>query len=214
MSKKYAYPEVLVETKWLAENLSKPSIRVVEVDWKGQYRRGHIPGGVLFKWQEDLWDPLKRDFVSRESFEDLMERFGIANETVVIFYGESEQFATYAFWLLKYYGHKDTCILNGGLEKWKLEKRRLTRAVPNITPTKYMSKEPDESIRVLKDYVLESIGRSDQLLLDVRSPEEYEGKRVSPPGMSDYGAYRAGCIPGAVHIYWEDTLHPDRTFKS
>lgn len=214
MVKDYTYPSVLVETAWLAKNLSNPQVKVVEVDWTAQNRRNWIPGAILFKWQEDIWDHLKRDFVTGQNFKNLMERSGIGNNAIIVLYGDSEQFATYAFWFLKYNGHRDARILNGGLKKWEAEGRKLTNAAPMITPTNYKTKRPDGSIRALRDYVSESVGRDDRVLLDVRSSEEYEGKRVSPPGMDDYGAYRLGRIPGAVHVYWEEALRPDRSFKS
>ena len=170
MGRKKLLSNVLVETSWLAEHLDDPNIRVVEI--VGMFIPpniyGHIPNTVIFDWRKDLWHPIKRDFVDKEGFEELMKKTGISNDTTVICCSLGKQFATYAFWVFKYYGHKDVRVLNGGLEKWIREKRPLIGKLKNFsgTPlTRYKAKKPDMSIRVFRDYVLRSLKRKMYCLL-------------------------------------------------
>ncbi len=215
MAKRYARPEVLVETTWVAEHLSDPRVRVVEVSVDPTaFDQGHIPGAVAFHWFKDLEDPLRRDIIGKERLEGLLGQAGIANDTTVILYGDNHNwFAAYAYWLLKYYGHEDARIMNGGRKKWMEEGRPMTKEAAQVKPTTYKAKEPDLSIRAFRDVVLESLGRGDRALVDVRSPQEFTGEVIAPPGMTET-AQRGGHIPGAVNIPWSQAVREDGTFKS
>jgi thiosulfate/3-mercaptopyruvate sulfurtransferase len=212
----YANPNVLVETDWVAEQLNDPSIRIVEADEDILlYEQGHIPGAVKLDWLVDVQDPLSRDFVDKAGFEALMSRWGIANDTTVVFYGDKNNwYAAYSFWLFKYYGHEKTLIMNGGRAKWLAENRPTTREVPSFPPTTYTAKEPDARIRVFRDDVLKVLGQPGYALVDVRSPAEYTGEKLHMEGYAQEGAQRAGHIPGAKSIPWGTAANADGTFKS
>ncbi|RIK45526.1 MAG: sulfurtransferase [Chloroflexi bacterium] len=207
----YAYPEVLVETAWVASHLSDASIRLVEVDVDTTaYETGHIPGAIGWNWKTDTQQPVRRDIPSKAEIEELLSRSGIANDTTVIVYGDNNNwFATYAFWLLKLYGHDDVRVMNGGRKKWVDEGRPLTNDVPRYPRTSYRS-----DIRGLRDQVLASLGRSDHGLVDVRSPLEYSGELLAPENLPQEGAQRGGHIPGAANIPWGTAVREDGTFKS
>ncbi len=218
MSDGYAHPEVLVSTEWVAEHLDDPQVRIVESDEDVLlYETGHIPGAVKIDWHTDEQDPLRRDFVNKEQFEQLMASKGIANDTTVVFYGDKNNwYATYTFWLFTLYGHQDCRVMNGGRTKWEAEGRPLVRDVPSYPATQYTAKEPDLSIRafrdeVLREYVNASGGKA---LVDVRSPQEYKGELLAMVGYEQEGAQRAGHIPGARNIPWAKAANPDGTFKS
>jgi thiosulfate/3-mercaptopyruvate sulfurtransferase len=207
---------VLVTTDWLAEHLGDADLVVAEVDENPDlYEEGHIPGAVKLHWREDLQDPVERDIVDRETFESVLGERGIGNETSVILYGDKNNwFAAYAYWYLKVYGHGDVRILDGGRQKWIDEGRELTTDVPSPTAQPYAAQERDESIRAYRDQVREGLERGSAALVDVRSPGEYAGDLIAPPGYEQEGAQRAGHIPTAVSIPWASAVRDDGTFKS
>jgi thiosulfate/3-mercaptopyruvate sulfurtransferase len=211
----YAKP-VLVTTDWLAEHLDDDGLVVAEVDENPDlYEEGHIPGSVKLHWRDDLQDPIERDLVEKDDFERLMGERGIANDTTLVLYGDKNNwFAAYAYWYLKIYGHEDVRIVDGGRQKWIDEGRDLTTDVPSPTPTTYTARERDESIRARRDGVRETIGADDRSLVDVRSPQEYTGDLIAPPGYEQEGAQRAGHIPTAQSIPWAQAVRDDGTFKS
>ena len=216
MAEEYAHPEYLVSTEWVAQHLDDPDVRIVESDEDALlYETGHIPGAVKVDWFTTLQHPVRRDFISREQFEELCSSLGIRNDTTVVFYGDkSNWFATYAFWLFDYYGHDKLKIMNGGRQKWQQEGRPLTREVPSYPRTDYHAAEPDESIRAYRQDVFEQIDER-QPLVDVRSPQEYRGELLHMPNYPQEGATRGGHIPGAVNIPWSRaTNEADSTFKS
>jgi thiosulfate/3-mercaptopyruvate sulfurtransferase len=212
----YAHPEVLVETEWVAEHLNDAGLRFVEADEDILlYEQGHIPGAVKLDWLVDVQDPLQRDFVDKAGFEALCSRWGISNDTTVVFYGDRNNwYAAYSFWLFRYYGHTKALIMNGGRAKWIAEGRPLTREVPTLPPATYTAKEPDDSIRAFRDDVQATIGNSATSLVDVRSPAEYSGEKLHMEGYEQEGAQRAGHVPGAKSIPWATAANADGTFKS
>jgi thiosulfate/3-mercaptopyruvate sulfurtransferase len=212
----YAHPEVLVDTDWVAEHLNDAGLRFVEADEDILlYEQGHIPGAVKLDWHVDVQDPLQRDFVDKAGFEALMSRWGISNDTTVVFYGDRNNwYAAYSFWLFRYYGHEKTLIMNGGRAKWVAEGRPLTREVPNISAASYTAKEPNASIRAFRDDVQATLGNAGTSLVDVRSPAEYSGEKLHMEGYEQEGAQRAGHVPGAQSIPWAITANADGTFKS
>ena len=207
---------VLVTTDWLAEHLTEPGLVVAEVDENPDlYDEGHIPWAVKLHWRDDLQDSLIRDVVSKVEFEGLMGARGIANDTSVVLYGDKNNwFAAYAYWYLKVYGHEDVRLLDGGRQKWIEEGRDLTLEIPSPTATPYAAKDRDESIRIRRDEVLAGLGESEIALVDVRSPQEYTGELMAPPGYEQEGASRTGHIPGAQSIPWATAVRDDGTFKS
>src|SRR5947209_8610245 len=207
---------VLVTTDWLAEHLSDSNVVLAEVDENPDlYDESHIPGAVKLHWREDLQDPVERDLVEKDEFERLMGRRGIGNETTLVVYGDKNNwFAAYAYWYLKIYGHGDVRILDGGRQKWIDEGRDLTRDVPQVEPVSYTARERDESIRAYRDAVRQTIGDEDHALVDVRSPQEFSGDLIAPPGYEQEGAQRAGHIPTAASIPWASAVRDDGTFKS
>jgi thiosulfate/3-mercaptopyruvate sulfurtransferase len=211
----YAHPEVLVTTEWLAAHLDDPNVRVVESDEDILlYEIGHIPGAVKLDWHTDLQDQVKRDFVDKAAFENLLEERGISNDTTVVFYGDKNNwYATYAFWLFKYYGHDDARVLDGGRAKWEAEGREFTRAEPSYERASYTAKDPDDSIRAFREDVLAQINSGAPALVDVRSPQEYTGELLHAIGYPQEGAQRAGHIAGAQNIPWGTAANPDGTFK-
>jgi thiosulfate/3-mercaptopyruvate sulfurtransferase len=212
----YAKP-VLVTTEWLAEHLfGDADLVVAEVDENPSlYDEGHIQGAVKLHWREDLQDPVERDLIEKEQFEQLLGGLGISNDTIVVLYGDRNNwFAAYAYWYLKIYGHGDVRILDGGRQKWIDEGRELTTEVPSRPPTTYQASERDESIRAYRDAVRQSLGDGSKALVDVRSPQEYSGELIAPPGYEQEGAQRAGHIPTAQSIPWAQAVNDDGTFKS
>jgi len=216
MAATYAHPEVLVDTSWVAEHLSDPNVRLVEVDVDtAAYDSGHVPGAVGWNWQTDLSDRVRRDLIPKEHLERLLGNAGVSEDTTVVLYGDNNNwFAAWAFWQLKMYGHRDARLMNGGRKKWVAEGRSLDTAVPSYQSTSYRAKEPDSSNRALRDQVLAAIGRSDSALVDVRSPKEYSGELLAPENLPQEGAQRGGHIPGAVNIPWSQAVNDDGTFKS
>jgi thiosulfate/3-mercaptopyruvate sulfurtransferase len=212
----YKHPEVLVSTDWVVQNLTAPNIRLVEVDVDtSAYDQGHIPGAVGWNWQTQLQDNIRRDLIDRTALEALLGKSGISNDTTILLYGDNNNwFAAYAFWQLKYYGHKDVRLINGGRKKWLEEKRPTTTEATNVAPGTYRASGTDESIRARRDEVLSIVeGRKRGHLVDVRSVDEFTGKILAPPGLSET-AQRAGHIPGAANIPWAQAANEDGTFKS
>jgi thiosulfate/3-mercaptopyruvate sulfurtransferase len=206
---------VLVTTEWLADHLGDEGLVVAEVDENPDlYEEGHIPGAVKLHWRDDLQDPVERDIVDKATFEQVLGERGIGNETVVVLYGDKNNwFAAYAYWYLKVYGHGDVRILDGGRQKWIDEGRELTTDLPSPSPQPYSASERDESIRAYRDQVREWLGGGVSLV-DVRSPGEYAGELIAPPGYEQEGAQRAGHIPMAVSIPWASAVRDDGTFKT
>jgi thiosulfate/3-mercaptopyruvate sulfurtransferase len=212
----YKHPEVLVTTEWAAAHANDPKIRLVEVDVDSSaYDQGHIAGAVGWNWQSQLQDNVRRDLIDKAALEKLLSESGISNDTTVLLYGDNNNwFAAYAFWQLKYYGHEDVRLINGGRKKWVEEKRALATDVPKYAATKYTATGPDESIRARKEQVFAAIDKSKKAqLVDVRSVDEFTGKIIAPPGMSET-AQRAGHIPGAANVPWVQAAAEDGTFKS
>jgi thiosulfate/3-mercaptopyruvate sulfurtransferase len=207
---------VLVTTEWLAEHLGEEGLVVAEVDENPDlYDEGHIPGAVKLHWREDLQDPVERDIVDGETFERVLGERGIGNDTAVVLYGDKNNwFAAYAYWYLKVYGHADVRILDGGRQKWIDEGRELAADVPSPAPQPYSAADRDETIRAYRDQVREWVEGDEVSLVDVRSPGEYAGDLIAPPGYEQEGAQRAGHIPGAVSIPWASAVRDDGTFKS
>ena len=212
----YKHPEVLVSTEWAAEHLNDPKVRFVEVDVDTTaYAQGHIPGAVGWNWQTQLQDNVRRDLVEKQALEELLGKSGISNDTTILLYGDNNNwFAAYALWQLKYHGHKDVRLIDGGRKKWVAEKRTLTTEPAKVTPATYHASEPDESIRAYKDDVLATISTKKGVqLVDVRSVDEFTGKVIAPPGMSET-AQRGGHVPGAANVPWSQAANEDGTFKS
>lgn len=210
----YAKPEVLVETDWVKANLGKPGVKLVEIDVDNKaYDAGHIPGAVGFNWQTQLQDQLRRDIISKEAFESLVGGAGISPDDTVVLYGDHNNwFAAYGFWLFKIYGHKIVRLMNGGRVKWLNEQDKpLVTEVPPVTPTAYEVTEVHLNLRALLHQVLETQKRNWNLV-DNRSPDEFSGKVIAPPGMTET-AQRGGHIPGAKSIPWDMAVNQDGTFK-
>ncbi len=220
----YAHPEVLVSTEWVAAHTvdrsavtreKDPGIRLVEVDVDTtSYDQGHIPGALAWNWQTELQDAIRRDLAEPRAFEELLGKAGISPDTTIVLYGDNNNwFAAWAFWQLKYYGHEKALIMNGGRKKWLEEKRPLTTEKPSYPPTTYKVKTSNASIRAKRDHVFAALDNRTAKLVDVRSVDEYTGKIIAPPGMTET-AQRAGHIPGAANIPWSQAVNEDGTFKS
>jgi len=216
-----AAPHSLVEPDWLEARLDDPSLRIVEIQWTGpeSYEEGHIPGARGWAWKAQLWDPLMRDFASPEEFARRCGAAGIGNGDTVVFYAEPPQFGTYGWWVFTLLGHLDARLLNGGKKRWIAEGRPLTRELPRIAPADYAPPAaPRADMRVGRDEMLallpEFATGETTVLLDHRTPEEYSGERVNTTGQPDHGAERNGRIPGARHLYYEDFLNGDNSFRT
>ncbi len=212
----HAYPDILVETEWLAQHLDDPGIRIVESDEDVLlYESGHIPGAVKIDWVADLNDPVQRDYLDREQFSGLVGAKGISNDVTVIFYGDKNNWwACYAFWVFQLFGHTKAKILNGGRKKWVDEGRPMTREVPSYPPVPYHAPQrADYKVRTFRDQVLAHV-QSGQPLVDVRSPDEFSGKLLHMADYPQEGALRGGHIPGAKNIPWGRAVREDGTFKS
>lgn len=211
----YTHPEVLVDTDWVAAHLNDPQVRLLESNEDVLlYETGHIPNAQKLDWVGDLNDPIVRDYLDKERFEQLLSRLGIANDTTVVFYGDKNNWwATYALWVFKLFGHEDARILNGGRKKWIDEGRELTKTVPSFAATQYQAKERNDSaIRAFRDEVRDALGKV--ALVDVRSPDEYSGKKLHMPEYPQEGALRGGHIPTAQNVPWSQAANEDATFKS
>ncbi len=213
--KGYAHPETLVETAWLEENLGRPGVQAVEVDVDTKsFDEGHVPGAVGWNWQTQLCDPVVRDVIQKDALERLLGESGIGNDTTVVLYGDNNNwFACWAFWQLTMYGHRDVRLLDGGRKKWLAEGRPLTTEPTVIAPTTYRAGEPDFSLRAFLPEVRERHASEAWALVDVRSPDEYSGKLLSPPGLPET-CQRGGHIPGARSIPWGKNCREDGTFAS
>ena len=210
----YANPDALVESDWLAEHIGDEGIRVIEVDEDvTAYEKGHIPGAVGWNWFEQLHDPVRRDFVDQEGLTSLLRQAGVGPDTTVILYGGNNNwFAAYAYWLLKYQGFDNLKLLNGGRQKWELESRELTQEVPSYQATYMSVSDPiREEIRAFRDDVLRKLGES--AFVDVRSPEEYRGEKLAPDHLPQEQAQVPGHIPGAANVTWAKAANEDGTFK-
>jgi thiosulfate/3-mercaptopyruvate sulfurtransferase len=207
--------DVLVETEWVADHLDDDSIRIVEVDENpALYAEAHIPGAIGFDWKEDLQDPVKRDFLDREAFGELMGSRGISNEHTIVLYGDRNNwFAAYTYWYFLYYGHDKVKLINGPREKWIGEDRKTSTDVPDYEATTFNAQPGDEAIRALREEVFAAL-EADTNLVDVRSPQEYSGELISMAGYEQEGAQRGGHIPGAASVPWAQAVNEDGTFKS
>jgi thiosulfate/3-mercaptopyruvate sulfurtransferase len=212
----YAHPELLVTTEWVKENLGKPGIKLVEVDVDTKaYDAGHIQGAIGFNWQTQLQDQVARDIISKEAFEKLIGNAGISNNDTVVFYGDNNNwFAAYALWLFRIYGHREVRLMDGGRVKWLNEAdKQLTTEATRVTPVRYTAATSDLSLRARIGDVLKSVESHSHNLVDVRSPDEFTGRVLAPPGLSET-AQRGGHIPGAKSVPWSTAVKPDGTFKS
>jgi thiosulfate/3-mercaptopyruvate sulfurtransferase len=204
----------LVSVDWAEKNLDAPGVVFVEVDEDTTaYDGGHIPGAVKIDWKTDLQDPVRRDFVNQEQFSALLSERGISNDdTVVLYGGNNNWFAAYAYWYFKLYGHRDVKLLDGGRKKWELEARPYSKDVPNRTATQYTAQAPDLSLRAFRDEVVSAIGAKN--LVDVRSPDEFAGRLLAPAHLPQEQSQRAGHIPTAINVPWSKAANEDGTFKS
>jgi thiosulfate/3-mercaptopyruvate sulfurtransferase len=207
---------VLVSTEWVARHLEDPKVRIVESDEDILlYDIGHIPGAVKLDWHTDLQDPIRRDFVNKAGFEELMSRSGIANDTTVVFYGDKNNwYACYTFWLFKYFGHADCRVMNGGRTKWEAEGRPYSQETPSYPATTYTAQEPDSRLRAFRDDVMAMVEGGAGALVDVRSPQEYSGEVLHMIGYPEEGAQRGGHVSGARSIPWSRAANEDGTFKA
>ncbi|MGK5743076.1 sulfurtransferase [Micromonospora sp. URMC 103] len=204
----------LVSAEWAEKNLDAPGVVFVEVDEDtSAYDTGHIAGAVKLDWKTDLQDPVRRDFVNKSQFEALLSERGIANDDTVILYGGNNNwFAAYAYWYFKLYGHRDVKLLDGGRKKWELDARPLVTDTVSRPATRYVAQEPDTSIRAFRDEVVAAIGTKN--LVDVRSPDEYAGRLLAPAHLPQEQAQRAGHVPTAISVPWSKAANEDGTFKS
>ena len=206
--------DALVSADWAEENLNTPGVVFVEVDEDtSAYDGGHIAGAVKLDWKADLQDQVRRDFVNKEQFEALLSARGISNDdTVVLYGGNNNWFAAYAYWYFTLYGHDDVKLLDGGRKKWELDGRELSKDTVTRPATSYRAKDQDLSIRAFRDEVISSIGTKN--FLDIRSPDEYSGKLLAPAHLPQEQSQRPGHIPGARNVPWSKTANEDGTFKS
>ena len=213
----YAHPGVLVSTAWTAQHSRDANVRVVEVDVDTKaYDEGHVPGAIAWAWNTQLCDTVMRDILPQHAFEKLMAESGIATDTAVVIYGDSNNwFAAWAFWQMKIYGHKDVRLMNGGRKKWISEGRNLQleaqTAKPGATP--YRASEPDLSLRAFLPQVQEAMNKGNAIMIDVRSPQEFTGEILAPPGLPET-CQRGGHIPGARSVPWGQACNDDGTFKT
>jgi len=214
----YVHPEVLVDTEWVSKNPPNDNRKFVEVDYDPEngYKKGHIKGASLIWWKRDINDPIARDIINKEQFQELMAKNGIKSDTEVIMYGDfNNWFAAFSFWVFKYYGHENIKIMNGGRKKWELENREYTTEEPQIDKTSYTAKEPDEQLREYLDGVKKALDDNNIVMVDVRSPKEFTGEITAPPEYPMEHAQRGGHIPGANNIPWSTAVNDaDGTFKS
>lgn len=211
----YSHPEVLVSIDWVLAHFNDPKVRLVEVDVENSaYDKGHIPGAIAWSWQRQLADPVRRDIIPRDQFELLLSQSGIGKDTTVVLYGDNNNwFAAWAFWQLKIYGHADVRLLNGGRKKWIEEGQELSLQTPVFPATNYRAEDPDHSIRAFLPEVQAAVSKTSTDLVDVRSPQEFTGEIIAPPGLPET-AQRGGHIPGARSIPWGKANNEDGTFKS
>ena len=206
--------ESLVDAEWVEAHAGDPGIVLVEVDEDtSAYDKGHIRNAIKIDWKKDLQDPVRRDFVDRVGFEKLLSARGISNDdTVVLYGGNNNWFAAYAYWYFKLYGHQNVKLLDGGRKKWELESRELTTDVPQRPATSYQASEQDPALRAKRDEVLDAIGKRN--LVDVRSPDEFAGRLLAPAHLPQEQAQRGGHIPTARNVPWSKAANEDGTFRS
>jgi thiosulfate/3-mercaptopyruvate sulfurtransferase len=206
--------DVLVSAQWAQDNLDTPNVVFVEVDEDTDaYATGHVPGAVKLDWKTDLQDAVKRDFVDAQQFSKLLSERGIGNDDTVILYGGNNNwFAAYAYWYFKLYGHQDVRLLDGGRKKWELDDRPLVADAVERGATSYSATPPDTSIRAFRDEVIDAIGVKN--LVDVRSPDEFSGKILAPAHLPQEQSQRPGHIPGAINVPWSRAANEDGTFES
>lgn len=210
-----ARSDVLVSTEWAGNNLDTAGVVFVEVDenTSAYDDEGHIPGAVKLDWKDDLQDSVKRDFVDQQQFSKLLSDKGISNDdTVVLYGGNNNWFAAYAYWYFKLYGHADVKLLDGGRKRWQLDGRPLVKDAPARPSTSYVAAAPDNNIRAFRDEVIAAIGEKN--LVDVRSPDEFSGKILAPAHLPQEQSQRPGHIPGAINVPWSKAANEDGTFKS
>ncbi len=205
---------VLVSTQWVEDHLDDPQVVLVEVDEDtSAYDKGHIQGAIKLDWTKDLQDQVRRDAISSDQFGALLSERGVGNDdTVVLYGGNNNWFAAYAYWYFKLYGHSDVRLMDGGRKKWELDSRELTDEAVTRETTTYSASEPDLSIRAFRDETVEAIGTKN--LVDVRSPDEYAGRLMAPAHLPQEQAQRAGHIPTAANVPWSKAANDDGTFKS
>ena len=210
----FARPEILLTTSWVADHLDEPGVKLVEVDVDtAAYDEGHVPGAVGWNWQSQLMDGVQRDLATKENFEKLLQESGVSNDDTIVLYGDNNNwFAAYALWQLKYYGHDDVRLMDGGRVKWVAEGRELTTEKSSIQKSNYKVRGPFEGVRAYRQDVERAI-ENGLPLVDVRSPDEFTGKILAPPGLPET-AQRGGHIPGARNIPWSRAANDDATFKS
>jgi len=215
-NKGYVHPEVLVDAEWVEAHAGDPNVRLIEVDVDTKsYAQGHIPGAVAFNWQKDLQDQVVRAPIAQARLEELLSQAGVSNDTTIVLYGDNNNwFAAWALWILKYYGHADVRLLDGGRVKWLADKREITTDVPTYAATSYTTKAPNKAIRAFRDEILSELGRDGLALVDVRGPGEFSGELLAPANLPQEGAQRGGHIPGAANVPWGSAVREDGTFKS
>ncbi|HWC79090.1 MAG TPA: sulfurtransferase [Pseudonocardiaceae bacterium] len=206
--------DVLVTAEWAEANLNAPGVVFAEVDEDtSAYDGGHIPGAVRIDWKTELQDQVRRDFVDKAGFEKLLSAKGIGNDDQVILYGGNNNwFAAYAYWYFKLYGHNNVKLLDGGRKKWELDGRELTKDAVDRAATNYTASDPDAKIRAFRDEVVDAIGNKN--LVDVRSPDEFSGKLLAPAHLPQESAQRPGHVPSALNVPWSKAANEDGTFKS
>ncbi len=206
--------KVLVTAGWVAQNLNNPAVAIIEVDEDTTlYAQGHIENAITFNWREDLQDGVRRDIISKEGFELLLSKSGITNETTVVLYGGNNNwFAAYAYWYFKLYGHQDVRLLDGGRKRWELDARPFVTEVPTRTATRYVAQDQDLSLRAFRDEVVAAIGVKN--IVDVRSPAEFSGELAAPAHLPQEGGQVKGHVPTAKNIPWSKAANEDGTFKS
>jgi thiosulfate/3-mercaptopyruvate sulfurtransferase len=206
--------DVLVDADWVEAHIDDPKVAIVEVDEDtSAYEKNHIRNAIRIDWKQDLQDPIKRDFVGKPAFEKLLSQKGIANDdTVVLYGGNNNWFASYAYWYFKLYGHDNVKLLDGGRKKWELDSRELVDDVPSRKPTQYKAKDARTDIRAFRDEVVAAIGKLN--LVDVRSPDEFSGRLLAPAHLPQEQSQRAGHVPTAKNIPWSKAANEDGTFLS
>jgi thiosulfate/3-mercaptopyruvate sulfurtransferase len=207
-------PDVLVDADWVEAHLADPGVVLVEVDEDtSAYDTGHISGAVKIDWKKDLQDPVRRDFVDKAGFEALLSERGISNgDTVILYGGNNNWFAAYAYWYFRLYGHQNVKLLDGGRKKWELDSRELVKDVPDRAATSYVATDQDSAIRAFRDEVVAAIGQRN--LVDVRSPDEFAGRLLAPAHLPQESAQRGGHVPTAKNVPWSKAANEDGTFRS
>ncbi|HXH21175.1 MAG TPA: sulfurtransferase [Dehalococcoidia bacterium] len=210
-----AASDVLVSTQWVADHMNDANVKLVEVDVDtNAYSEGHIPGAIGWNWTSQLQDQVRRDVISKADLEKLLSESGISNDDTIVLYGDNNNwFAAYAFWVLEMYGHRNLKLMDGGRKKWLDENRPITKDVPTPAKTSYKASEPNAELRAKREQVLASIGKQGVAMVDVRSPAEFSGEILAPPGLQET-AQRGGHIPGAANVPWAQAVREDGTFKS